>query len=300
MVKTREERVFQVIANVVMIFMSLCALIPMVLLVTSSFTANENLLRDGYNFIPKEWSLENYTYIFDTSSNKVLHAYLISFLLTICGTLLGTTITVLLGYAVSRPGIPGKGLLTFLVFFTMLFNGGLVPTYINYTTIFHVKNTFWGLLIPSLLMNGFNVMLVKSYFVTGIPEEILESARIDGAGEFRTFLSIAAPMARPIIATIGLFVGIAYWNDWNNGYIYLTSATDLYSIQNLLNRMQQNIQFLVTNSAGLTSANEGLANIPSEGIRMSMAVLGVLPIVLVYPFIQNNFVKGITLGGVKG
>lgn len=300
MVKTREERIFQIIANIIMAVMSLCALIPIVLLATSSLTANDDLLRDGYNFIPRAWSLENYTYIFDTSSSKILHAYMISFVLTVCGTLLGTVITVLLGYAISRPGMPGRGLLTFLIFFTMLFNGGLVPTYINYTTVFQLKNTFWGLLIPSLLMNAFNVMLVKSYFVTGIPEEILESARIDGAGEFRTFLSIAAPMARPIIATIALFVGIAYWNDWNNGYIYLTTNTDLYSIQNLLNRMQQNIQFLVTNSAGSSNTSETLSNIPSEGIRMSMAVMGVLPIILVYPFIQNNFVKGITLGGVKG
>lgn len=300
MIKTREEKRFQLFGNIIMLLISLCALIPIILLVTSSFTSNAALVRDGYNFIPKQWSLENYTYIFQTSNNKILHAYGISFVLTASGTLLGTAITVLLGYAISRSGLPGKGLITFAVFFTMLFNGGLVPTYINYCNVFHVKNTFWALLVPSLLMNGFNVMLVKSYFVTGIPEEILESARIDGAGEFRAFFSIAAPMARPIIATVALFIGIAYWNDWNNGYIYLTNATDLYSIQNLLNRMQQNIQFLLQNSAGLTSANQGLANIPSEGIRMSMAVLGVLPIIVIYPFIQKNFVKGITLGGVKG
>lgn len=300
MVKTKEERIFQIIANIVMVILSFCALLPIVLLFTCSLTANDNLLRDGYNFIPRSWSFENYAYIFDTSSSKVLHAYFISFALTCCGTVLGTTITLLLGYSISRPGMPGRGVITFLVFFTMLFNGGLVPTYINYTTVFQVKNTFFGLLIPSLLMNAFNVMLVKSYFITSIPEEILESARMDGAGEIRIFVSISAPMARPIIATIALFVGIAYWNDWNNGYIYLTSATDLYSIQNLLNRMQENIQFLVTNSAGLSSTNVGLANIPSEGIRMAIAVLGVLPVVLVYPFIQNNFIKGITLGGVKG
>lgn len=300
MVKTKEECIFQIIANIVMAIFSFCALLPIVLLFTCSLTANDNLLRDGYNFIPRAWSFENYAYIFDTSSSKVLHAYFISFALTCCGTVLGTVITMLLGYSISRPGMPGRGVLTFLVFLTMLFNGGLVPTYINYTTVFHLKNTFFGLLIPSLLMNAFNVMLVKSYFITSIPEEILESARIDGAGEIRIFASISAPMARPIIATIALFVGIAYWNDWNNGYIYLTSATDLYSIQNLLNRMQENLQFLVTNSAGLSSTNVGLANIPSEGIRMSIAVLGVLPVVLVYPFIQNNFIKGITLGGVKG
>ena len=299
MVKTREETTFQVIANVVLIVLTIFALIPMILLLISSFTSNESLVQNGYSFTPAVWSLENYAYVFQ-SSNKILNAYGVSFLLTALGTVLGTVITVMLGYAISRPDLPGKGLLTFLVFFTMLFNGGLVPTYMNYCNVFHMKNTFWALLIPSLLMNGFNVMLVKSYFVTGVPNEILEAARIDGAGEFTTFLKISVPMAKPIIATIALFIGIAYWNDWNNGYVYLTSATNLYSIQNLLNRMQQNIQFLVQNSAGLTSANQGLANIPSEGIRMSMAVLGILPIVVIYPVIQNNFVKGITLGGVKG
>ena len=186
---------------------------------------------------------------FDTSSSKVLHAYFISFALTCCGTVFRYNNHSALGVFHFSPRDAGTRSHHFLVFFTMLFNGGLVPTYINYTTVFQVKNTFFGLLIPSLLMNAFNVMLVKSYFITSIPEEILESARMDGAGEIRIFVSISAPMARPIIATIALFVGIAYWNDWNNGYIYLTSATDLYSIQNLLNRMQENIQFLVTNSA---------------------------------------------------
>lgn len=299
MLKTKEERTFQITANVIMMVMAVCALIPMILLVISSFTADSMLVKNGYSFFPEVWSLVNYEYVLQ-SSNKIVSAYGISFILTITGTILGTIITTLLGYAISRPELPGRGVLTFLIFFTMLFNGGLVPTYMNYSNVFGIKNTFFALLIPSLLMNGFNVMLVKSYFITGVPNEILEAASIDGAGEFKKFSSIAAPMARPIIATIALFIGIGYWNDWNNGYIYITTATNLFSIQNLLNRMQQNIQFLVQNSAGLTSANEGLSNIPTEGIRMSMAVLGILPIIIVYPFIQNNFVKGITLGGVKG
>lgn len=299
MLKTKEERSFQAIANVIMAIFAVAAVIPVILLVVSSFTSNDALVKNGYSFVPTEWSLENYEYVF-LSGNKIVNAYGISFLLTIIGTVIGTVITTALGYAISRSDLPGVKVLTFLVFFTMLFNGGLVPTYMNYSNVFHVKNTFWGLLIPSLLMNAFNVMLVKSYFKTGVPDEILEAARIDGAGELRTFYSIAVPMARPIIATIAMFVGIMYWNDWNNGYIYITSATNLYSIQNLLNRMQQNIQFLVQNTAGLTSANVGLSSIPTEGVRMAMAVLGVVPIVVVYPFIQNNFVKGITLGGVKG
>lgn len=299
MLKTKEEKIFQCIANLVLILLSVIALIPVVLLIICSFTADDALVRNGYSFWPEVWSLENYQYVF-MSSDKMLKAYGVSILLTAVGTVSGTTITVLLGYAISRPGLPGRGLLTFLIFFTMLFNGGLVPTYMNYSNVFHLKNTFFALLVPSLLMNGFNVMLVKSYFITSIPNEILEAARIDGASEWMTFWKISMPMAKPIIATIALFVGIAYWNDWNNGYIYLTTATDLYSIQNLLNRMQQNIQFLVQNTSGLSNVNQGLANIPSEGIRMSMAVLGILPIIIVYPFLQNSFVKGITLGGVKG
>ena len=128
----------------------------------------------------------------------------------------------------------------------------------------------------------------------------MEAADIDGASEWTAFFRIALPLAKPIVATIGLFIGIGYWNDWMNGYIYLTKRTDLFSIQNLLNRMIQNIQFLIQNSSTVSNANQGLASIPSVSVRMAMAVVGVLPIVIVYPFIQNNFVKGITLGGVKG
>ena len=288
----KQEKRFQIFGHIVMIIVTLCAVIPLVLLVISSFTDNDVLIRNGYSFTPEKWSLEAYKYIF-TSGDSVVHAYMISVLLTLVGTTCGLTITTLLGYALSKQFLPGKNIITFLVFFTMLFNGGLVPTYINYTNTFGLKNTFLALLVPGLMMNAFNVLLMKSYFVTGVPNEILEAAYIDGATEFQTFIRIALPLAKPIVATIGLFIGIAYWNDWMNGYIYLTKRTDLYSIQNLLNRMIQNIQFLTQNS-------QGLASIPSVAVRMAMAVVGVLPIIIVYPFIQNNFVKGITLGGVKG
>lgn len=182
----------------------------------------------------------------------------------------------------------------------MLFNGGLVPTYINYTNVFHIKDTIFALLVPSLLMNAFNVLLMKSYFVSNVPDEILEAAYIDGASEFQTMRKIAVPLSKPIIATIGMFAGIAYWNDWNNGYIYLVKRTDLYSIQNLLNRLMQNINALTQNASQVGNVNQGLSEIPSVSVRMAMATLGILPIVVIYPFIQKNFVKGITLGGVKG
>lgn len=299
MKKLGGEKRFQIFGNIVMIIITFNAIVPLILLLISSFTDNDVLVRNGYSFIPEKWSAYAYEYIF-TSGNSVMHAYMISFVLTAFGTLLGLTITTLLAYALSKKFLPGRGLITFLVVFTMLFNGGLVPTYINYTTVFGLKNTFWALVIPSLLMNAFNVMMMKSYFVSGVPDEILEAAYIDGASEYMTFVRIALPLAKPIIATIGLFIGIGYWNDWMNGYIYLTKRTDLYSIQNLLNRLITNIQFLQQNSSTISSANVGLAQIPAISVRMAMAVVGILPIVVIYPFIQNNFVKGITLGGVKG
>jgi len=297
--KTREDKIFQLIGHTVMIILSACALIPLVLLVISSFTDNNTLIRNGYSFLPEKMSFYAYEYIF-TSGNSVIRAYGISILLTALGTCFSLVITTMLAYTISKRYLPGKGMLTFLVFFTMLFNGGLVPTYMNYTHTFGLKNTFWGLLIPGLLMNAFNVLLMKSYFVTGVPDEILEAAYIDGASEFKTFIKVALPLAKPVVATIGLFSGIAYWNDWQNGYIYLTKRTDLYSIQNLLNRMIQNIQFLTQNATNITNANVGLASIPSVSVRMAMAVVGILPIIIIYPLVQNNFVKGITLGGVKG
>ncbi|WP_130837327.1 carbohydrate ABC transporter permease [Lachnoclostridium sp. Marseille-P6806] len=295
----KPEGRFQVFANIVMILITLIAIIPLILLTIASLTDNSALIRNGYSFVPEKWSVYAYQYIF-SSGNSVPHAYWISLVLTASGTLIGLTITTLLAYALSKKFLPGRGILTFIVFFTMLFSGGLVPTYINYTGVFGLKNTFLALMIPGLLMNAFNVMMMKSYFVTSIPEEIMEAANIDGANEFSVFFRVALPLSKPIIATIGLFIGIGYWNDWMNGYIYLTKRTDLYSIQNLLYRMIQNIQFLVNNSSSLTGADKSLGSIPSVSVRMAMAVVGVLPIVIVYPFIQNNFIKGITLGGVKG
>ena len=295
----RSDKKFQIFSHAVLIVFSLLALMPMILMFTSSLTDNSELIASGYTYFPKKWSVYAYEYIFSTG-NSVVHAYGISLILTLLGTVLALTITTLLAYAISKKDMPGRKVLTFLIVFSMLFNGGLVPTYIIYTNLLGIKNSFWALLVPGLLMNGFNVMLMKSYFVSSIPEEILDAAYIDGASETRTFLSVVIPLSKPILATIALFAGIAYWNDWMNGYIYLTKRTDLYSVQNLLNRMMQNIQFLSQSSSNVQNANVGLSAIPMASVRMAMAVVGILPIIIIYPFVQKYFVKGITLGGVKG
>ena len=279
--------------------MTILSLLPVILIVIASFTDENSLIANGYSYFPAKWSLDAYFYMVK-QVKLITRAYGISFFVTITGTLLSVLFTTTLAYPMSRKDFKFSKILTFLVFFTMLFNGGLVPTYINYTTVFHVKDTFFGLLVPSLMMSAFNVLLMKSYFVTGVPDEILEAAYIDGANEFQTMWKIAIPLSKPIITTVAMFSGIAYWNDWNNGYIYLTKRTDLYSIQNLLNRLMQNIQALTQNANNMAQAGEGLSQIPSGTVRMAMAALGILPIMIIYPFIQKNFVKGITLGGVKG
>ena len=295
----RSDKKFQIFSHAVLIVFSLLALMPMIIMFTSSLTDNSELIASGYTYFPKKWSVYAYEYIFSTG-NSVVHAYGISLILTLLGTVLALTITTLLAYSISKKDMPGRKVITFLIVFSMLFNGGLVPTYIIYTNLLGIKNSFWALLVPGLLMNGFNVMLMKSYFVSSIPEEILDAAYIDGASETRTFLSVVIPLSKPILATIALFAGIAYWNDWMNGYIYLTKRTDLYSVQNLLNRMMQNIQFLSQSSSNVQNANVGLSAIPMASVRMAMAVVGILPIIIIYPFVQKYFVKGITLGGVKG
>lgn len=299
--RTRGDKTFAILGHIIMILLSLSAVIPIILMVISSLTDNAAILQNGYSFAPEKWSTYAYEWIFKYNGGMVIRAYGVSFLLTAIGTLCSVLLTIGLAYGLSKKGLPGRGIFTFYVVLTMLFNGGLVPTYINYTNVFHLKDTFLALLVPSLLMNAFNILLMKSYFVSSVPDEIMEAAYIDGASEMTTLAKIVIPLSKPIIATVALFSGIAYWNDWNNGYIYLVKRTDLFSIQNLLNRLMQNINALTQNANDIgNAANQGLSNIPSVTVRMAIATLGILPIIVVYPFIQKSFVKGITLGGVKG
>jgi len=284
-------------ANMFLSLGVLFCILPLLLLLVSSFTDNIELIRYGYSFFPKKLSLSAYSYIFH-SGGAIFHAYGMSFLVTGVGTAVSLSLTTMLGYAISRPDLPGKKILTFFVFFTVLFNGGLVPTYLMYTGVFHIKNTIYSLIIPNILVRAYFVLLIKSYFQSNIPQEIIEAAYIDGASVMTTFIRIVVPMAKPIIGTVGLFIIIRYWNDWQNGLIYLTKRTDLYTIQNLLNRMMEEIQFLSSNAnAGQTL---DLSSMPTGTARMAIAVIGILPIAVIYPFIQNSFTKGITIGSVKG
>ncbi len=292
----RKVKGFDIFANIVMIIIVLFCIIPLILLVMSSLTDNNALLRNGYTFWPSEFSIDAYKYLINSGS-QILRAYGMSFIVTIIGVALSIVMTTSLGYAISRRNLPGRGILTFMVFFTMLFNGGLVPTYLMYTGTFHIKNTIIALIVPNLLVRAYYVMLMRSYFLTNLPGEVLEAASIDGASEFQTFRVVAVPMSKPIIATVLMFTTILYWNDWQNGLYYISTKTSLYTIQNLLNRMISEIQYLANNAV---VGQSNVANVPSATVRMAIAVVGILPIAIAYPFIQKNFAKGITLGAVKG
>ena len=230
------------------------------------------------------------------SRAQIGNAYGLTILVTIGGTAASLILVSMAGYALSRKGIPGMKVAFVLILITMLFNGGVVSSYIIYTNIFHIKNTIWALIVPNLLLNGFNIVLVRNFMEFNIPQELTEAAEIDGAGPFKVYRSIFIPLSKPILATVGLLSAVGYWNDWTNG-LYFVDDSKLYTVQLLLNQMNNNVQYLASHSE-ITS---GIAQpLPSVSIRMAIAVIGILPIIILYPFFQKYFEKGITIGAVKG
>ena len=290
------NKVEQVVLHTIFILLCIIAAAPFLLLISSSITEESTLLQYGYSFFPKKVSFYAYEYLFQ-SGGKIIRGLGLSVLVTIVGTACSILMTVMFAYPISRKELPHRNLFSFLVFFTMLFNGGLVPTYMMYTQIFHIKNTIWALIIPSLLMNAFYIIMMRSFFVSNIPDSLIEAARIDGAGEFRILFRIVLPLSKPMLATLALMVGLGYWNDWMNSLYYITDDS-LYTLQAILNNIITSIKFLQSSTMG--SVASAVAAMPSTGIRMAIAVVGVIPVLVIYPFFQKYFVKGIVVGGVKG
>ena len=291
-----EDRAVQIVSHFFLFVFSLLCLLPFILLVSASLTSDKYIGMYGYSFFPGEWSLDAYRYLL-LNWKMIGRAYLTSIGITAAGVVLSLFLTATLSYPLSRRDLPHRGKFNFYVVFTMLFNGGLVPTYLIYTELFHIKNTYWALLIPTLLLNGFSVMIMRTYFSSSVPPELIDAAKIDGCGEVRAFFRIVLPTSLPILATVGLLSGLAYWNDWYNGLIFLTSQK-YYNLQNVLNRIMSDIQALRSISTGATQINGG--NMPIDTVRMAIAAIAVLPIMIAFPFFQKYFIKGITLGAVKG
>lgn len=292
---TSSDKRWSFAGHVLLIILSICSIAPFVLLLISSFTEEGAAVRNGYTFWPEAWSLNAYQYIAQQWS-VIGRSYLVTIFVTAVGTVVGVVISAMLAYTISRKDLPGRKLISFLLVFTMLFNGGLTSTYIIYTQVFHIKNTIFGLLLPGLLMNAYNVQMFRNYFETTIPGALMEAAQIDGAKEMTIFFKIVVPLSLPMVATVGLMVALMYWNDWTNGLYYLSANSKLQSIQTLLNNMNENIKFLQQNNVG---SNFTAADMPSTTIRMAIAVVGILPILCLYPLFQKWFVQGMMSGAVK-
>ena len=284
----KKDRGFQITAHMIMICMTVMVIFPVALLIMSSLSPESDIIKYGYSLIPKKIDVTAYRYIFGEGS--VFHSYLVTIFVTLAGTAVSVVITTMISYTLTVPGLPGKRILSFYVLFTMLFSGGLVPSYMMWCNIFHIKNTIWALLIPSLLCSAFHIMITRTYFQNNIPQEILESARIDGMTEFGIFFKIVLPLSVPILATIGFMKALMYWNDWTNSLYYITDKK-LVGIQALLNLAQSMDASMVATDA---------AAIPSLTLRMAIAVVGMLPMIVLYPFFQKYYMKGLTVGAVKG
>ncbi|NOU98558.1 ABC transporter permease subunit [Paenibacillus sp. LMG 31457] len=287
----------QWVMNGIFIVISLLCLTPFILLVASSISSENSIIKNGYTLFPTEFSLESYKYLFKEPA-MLIRAYGISIFVTVIGTVTSLIVMTLLAYPISRRDMPLRNAVSFFIFFTMLFHGGLVPTYLMYSNVFQIKNTLFALLIPGLLVSAFFVILIRTFFTMNIPSEVIESAYMDGASEFTIFARIVLPLSTPVLGAVGLFQLINYWNDWFNGLIYITDSK-LYSIQVLLNTILLNAQYLASNSHFV--ADMGTPDgIPNNGLKMAIAAIGVIPILVTYPFFQKYFAKGLTVGAVKG
>ncbi|WP_256760743.1 carbohydrate ABC transporter permease [Cohnella sp. WQ 127256] len=277
------------------LFAAMCV-IPMWIALMASFTNELELIRNGYSLWVRSFDLTAYQLIF-TGTTSVYRAYGVTVLTTIAGVILTVFLTSSFAYPLSVKSLKYRNKLTFFCYVTMVFNGGLVPTYILTTRFLHMQNSIWVLIIPAAL-NGFNVFLMKNYFAT-LPDALAESAKIDGASEVYIYFKIILPLSMPILATIGLFAAIGYWNEWFRVLLFI-SEQKLFTLQFLIMRLQQQAEFLNSSLSASARAALGGQMVPTIGIRVATAMVSIGPIILLYPFLQKYFIKGLTIGAVKG
>lgn len=289
----RITRKSNIVLNVLFVLYVICCIAPLLLVIIISLTDEKTILANGYSFWPAKWSIGSYVFL-TKGGSAIFHAYGISIFVTIIGTFASLLIMTLYAYPLTRSNFRHKGLFSFIAYFTMIFGGGLVPWVVVYSTVLPIKNTIWALIVP-YLMNAWWVIILRTFMKQNIPESVIESAKIDGAGEFRTLFVIVLPLCKAGLATIGLFALLGYWNDWYLPLIFIVDS-DKYNIQYLMYQMLSNIMFLSQSP----DASRIAGGIPSEGARMAIAVLSVGPIIFAYPFFQRYFIKGLTIGAVKG
>lgn len=273
---------------------SILCLVPFLLVLSGSLTANDSIVGDGYNLIPGEWSLEGYRTIFN-NPDKVLRAYAVTGITTVTGTLLGMFLITMSGYVLQRKDFRYRNAVSFFIYFTTLFGGGLVPWYILVTKYLRLTDSLWALILPGLL-SPFLIILMRSFMSSMIPDEVIESAKIDGAGDFLIYWRITLPISLPGLATIGLFLTLHYWNDWYLSSLFINNP-EKYQLQYYLYNVINNAKAIQDLAISGVTLN---VNLPMETTKMAMSIIAVGPILFLYPFVQRYFVKGLTIGAVKG
>lgn len=293
----RISKTTNVCFNIIFIILALICIVPVIFIFMISISSEHSISMNGYRFIPEQFSLDAYRFLFE-EGGTILRALGISFFVTIVGTAIGVALTTLMGYVLARRTYKLNGFFTMVVFIPMIFNGGMIASYVVNTQFLHLQNSVWALILP-LCVSSFNVIICKTFFKTNIPESIVESAQIDGATQLQIFGKIALPLAKPMLATIALFLTFGYWNDWFQSSLYITN-NNLLSLQALLNQIQRNMEALMNNTGLGVSMVEYMNSLPREGARMAMAIIIIVPIACCYPFFQKYFISGLTIGAVKG
>ena len=273
------------------------AIIPVIFVFIVSISSETSIREVGYSFFPSELSGTAYKFLWN-ERGTILNALGISVLVTGVGTVLGLFLTTTMGYVLSRPVFKLKGFYTWVVFIPMIFNGGMLASYVINTNLLRLSDTVWSLILP-LAVSSFNIIVCKSFFRSTIPDAIIESAKIYGAAQLRIFGQIVLPISKPVLATIALFLVFGYWNDWFQSSLYITN-TRLLSLQALLNNMMRNLEYIANNPTAGVSLQQYRNSMPSESVRMAIAVVIVIPIACAYPFFQKYFISGLTIGAVKG
>ena len=285
--------------HIVLGLFAACCILPFLFVVIISFSSEESIRQIGYSFTPLAWSVQAYTYVLDLG-DALWRSYFNSFFITIVGTVISVAMGVLYSYPLFRRDFRYRGLFNFLSFFTMLFGGGLVPTFVICKSVLGLSDNYAALIVP-MLFSPFNIIVMRTFFQTTVPMELIEAATIDGSGEYSTLTRIVLPIVKPGIATIALLNALAYWNEWFLSLLYLNKNMDIMPLQYLLMRMQRSADFLAKNSSQI-GADAALAarSLPSQSLKMSLVVFIVIPIACAYPFFQRYVVAGLTIGSVKG
>ena len=287
------DRIIRGFGYVFMTIYAVCCLIPFIIIVSTSFTSETTIRAEGVQLIPKDFTLKAYEMV--CKGGAIWWSYALTIVMTIIGTLIGLTIIAMTGYALQRKDFPFRNGISFYIYFTSLFSAGLAPYYLVMVQWYHLKDNYLAVLLP-LLMSPLLIILMKN-FVKAIPHEITESGKIDGAGDMKIFTALILPMLKPALATIGLFLALAYWNEWYQSSLFLSSKVDIKPLQYTLYEIVNKTQALKNSVAGQYI---NLSDIPQESVKMANAVLATGPIVLLYPFVQKYFISGITVGAVKG